>query len=155
MKTVVKLLVLVLFQVLIAGAALGQSKGTAAEAKAFAEKAIAHVKAVGPQKAFADFTANEGGMWQDRDLFVIAIGFDGTNMANSMIKAMVGKPQLEMKDANGKQMVKEMIEVSKSKGTGWVDYLFSNPMTKKIEPKSTYVIHIPGYEGFVGVGYYK
>jgi len=56
-----KFILLVLLQALMAGAAFAQAKpaarATEAEAKAFAEKAIAHIKAVGAEKAYADFNA--------------------------------------------------------------------------------------------------
>jgi cytochrome c len=43
--------------------------------------------------------------------------------------------------------------VAKTKGTGWVDYKWVNPVSKKIEPKSTYIQK--GDEYFLGCGIYK
>lgn len=40
---------------------------------------------------------------------------------------------------NGKYMTREMVELAKNKGSGWVDYLFKNPDTSEIAPKSSYV----------------
>jgi hypothetical protein len=34
--------------------------------------------------------------------------------------------------------VKERVELGQSKGTFWQDYKFTNPVTKKIEPKTSY-----------------
>jgi signal transduction histidine kinase len=48
-----------------------------------------------------------------------------------------------------------MIDTAKSKGSGWVDYMWTNPQTKKVEPKSTYVVKVPEFEGLIGVGIYK
>lgn len=149
-----RLVLLVLVQALMAGAAFAQAKATPEQAKALAEKAVAHIKAVGPDKAFADFNARDG-KWLDRELYIIVIGFDGTMLAHGTNKALVGKPQLEMRDMNGKFMSQEMLDLAKSKGSGWVDYLWSNPATKKIDPKSTYVLRIAGFDGFLGVGIYK
>ena len=129
MHFIKKLVLLVLVQALMAGAAFAQAKATPDEAKALATKAIGHIKEVGPDKAFADFNANDG-KWRDRELYIIAIGYDGTMLAHGTNKALVGKPQFDMKDMNGKYMTKEMAEVSKTKGSGWVDYMFSNPTTK-------------------------
>ncbi len=154
MQILKNLVLLILFQALMAGAAFGQAKATPAEAKALTERAAARIKAVGPEKAFAEFNARDG-KWLDRDLYVIAIGFDGTMLAHGTNKALVGKSMLELMDANGKIMTKEMIDVAKSKGSGWVDYVWPNPVTKKFEPKSTYVLRVPEFDGFVGVGAYK
>ena len=145
---------LILVQALLAGTAFAEAKATPEQAKALAEKAVAYIKAVGPEKAFAEFNAGDG-KWLDRELYVIVIGFDGTMLAHGTNRVLVGKPQLEMRDMNGKFMTQEMLKVAQTKGSGWVDYMWSNPVTKKIDPKSTYVLRIPGFDGFVGVGVYK
>ena len=139
---------------LIAGAAFAQTRGTAAEAKSLAEKAIEHIKDVGTTKAFDDFTSKDG-KWQNRDLYVFVIRFDGTILAHGSSKAVVGKNMLDVTDVNGKAFTKDMAELMKAKGSGWTDYMWSNPLTHKIEAKSSYGIRIPNFDGFVGVGIYK
>jgi signal transduction histidine kinase len=59
-----------------------------------------------------------------------------------------------MQDPNGKFIIKEMIATASGKGSGWVDYDFANPTTKKLAPKSSYVQKLPGFDGFLGVGVY-
>jgi len=39
---------------------------------------------------------------------------------------------------DGKLFVKERVELARTKGTFWQDYKFTNPVTKKIEPKAMY-----------------
>ena len=60
----------------------------------------------------------------------------------------------ELKDADGKLFIQEFIRMSREKGAGWVDYKWSNPTTKKVEPKSTYVKRMDGSEYFLGCGIY-
>jgi len=60
---------------------------------------------------------------------------------------------LELKDADGEFFIKKFIEVAKTKGNGWVDYKWVNPVSKKIEPKSTYIQKVDEY--FLGCGIYK
>lgn len=54
-----------------------------------------------------------------------------------------------------KSLSSEMSVIAKTRGSGWVDYLWPNPTTKKIEEKSSYVVAIPGQDAFVLVGYYR
>jgi cytochrome c len=54
----------------------------------------------------------------------------------------VGENLIDMLDIDGKPYVKERVELAKSKGTFWQDYKFTNPTTKKIEPKSMYCEHL-------------
>ena len=42
------------------------------------------------------------------------------------------------KDIDGKPFVKERVDMAKTNATFWQDYKFTNPETKKIEPKSLY-----------------
>jgi hypothetical protein len=44
-------------------------------------------------------------------------------------------------------------ELAKTKGSGWVNYSWTNPVTKKVGPKTTYIQVVDGY--WVGCGYFK
>jgi signal transduction histidine kinase len=65
---------------------------------------------------------------------------------------MVGKNLIDLKDQDGKFLIRELSDVAK-KGNGWVDYKWPNPLTKLIEAKSSYVERMGDY--FVGVGVYR
>ena len=49
---------------------------------------------------------------------------------------MVGKDLIDLKDVDGKEFVRERVALGKSKPSFWQDYKFTNPVSKKIEPKS-------------------
>ncbi len=134
--------------------AFAQERGSADEAKALVEKGLAHVKAVGPEKAFADFNDKDSGKWVSKDLYIVVLKFDGTILAHGVNKGLLGKNLIDVKDPNGVYFTKEMIESGK-KGGGWTDYGFTDPVTKKIAAKSSYSKSIPGFEGVIGVGIYK
>lgn len=149
-----KWILVLLAQALMAGAALAQVHGTAEEAKALIERAAAHIKSVGPEKALADFAAKDG-KWLEKDLYVFVIAFDGMMLSHGTNKALMGKPMMDMKDVNGKLFTKEMIDNVKAGKHAWVDYMWSNPISKKIEHKSSIAIRAPGMDAMVGVGIYK
>jgi signal transduction histidine kinase len=126
--------------------------GTANEAKALMVKAVAFVKAEGKEKAFAEFT-NQKGKFVDRDLYIFAVDFNGITLAHGGNAKLVGKDLIGLKDADGIYFMKKFIETAKTKGSGWVDYKWVNPVTKKIESKSTYIQTMDNY--FLGCGIYK
>lgn len=142
------------FAIAFAAPARADERGTAAEAKAMADKAIAHVKSAGKDKAFADFTAKGAG-WQSKDLYVFALDLQGNVLAHGANAALVGKNLSALKDPSGKAFVVEFAEVARGKGSGWVDYQFADPQTRKNLPKSSYVVRWPDGAGYVGVGIYK
>ncbi|MCX7856496.1 MAG: cache domain-containing protein [Deltaproteobacteria bacterium] len=112
--------------------------GTEEEAKAMVKKAIAYVKEVGKEKALAEFS-NTKGKFIDRDLYIFVYDMNGVVLAHGQNPKLVGKNLYNVKDADGKEYVKERIELIKAKGSGWQEYKFMNPVTKKIEQKKAYV----------------
>lgn len=63
----------------------------------------------------------------------------GVILANPVNPAMIGKDLLEVPDADGKLFRREILDVAKAKGKGWVDYKFKNPESGKVEAKTTYI----------------
>ncbi len=118
-------------------AALASNNATPAEATAMVKKGVAFIKANGKDKGYAEIT-NKQGSFVDRDLYLVVYGLDGVVRAHGANEKMVGKNLIELKDIDGKAFVKERVELAQSKGTFWQDYKFTNPVTKKIEPKSMY-----------------
>lgn len=130
------------------------ANGTAEEAKALVNQAIAYIQEVGAEKAFVEFST-PGGKWHNKDLYLFAYKLDGTNVAHGANKALIGKNLIEMKTADGQLLIKNMADMVKSKGSGWIDYQWPHPETKKTEGKSAFVKKIPNYDGLIGCGIYK
>ncbi len=120
------------------GVALAAEKpGTATEAVAMVQKAIAYIKANGRDRAFAEFS-NLKGQFVDRDLYVTVYDLNGTCLAHGFNNKMVGKNMIDLKDPDGKPFVKERNELAKTQNQFWVDYKYINPTTKQIQSKSMY-----------------
>lgn len=118
----------------IASAEVG---ATAAEATAMVKKGIAFIKANGKDKGYAEISSKTS-QFKDRDLYLVVYGLDGVVRAHGANEKMIGKNLIDLKDVDGKAFVKERVELAQAKGTFWQDYKFTNPTTKKIEPKSMY-----------------
>jgi signal transduction histidine kinase len=120
-----------------ASSVLAAEFGTAKEAEGMVAKAIAHIKADGKDKAYADFTGKKSG-WIDRDIYVTVYDLSGKVLAHGQNAKQVGMDLIGMQDADGKEFVKERVDLAKSKGKFWQEYKFTDPVTKKILPKSMY-----------------
>jgi signal transduction histidine kinase len=119
--------------------ALAQAKATAADATAMVKKGVTTIKAAGGDKAKVYAEVNtKNAKWVDRDLYLVVYGLDGVVRAHGANTKLVGENLIDMLDIDGKPYVKERVDLAKSKGTFWQDYKFTNPTTKKIEPKSMY-----------------
>jgi cytochrome c len=127
-------------------------RGTPEEAMAMAKKAIAFIKANGKDKAFAEIN-DAHGQFTDRDLYVVVYDLNGKNLAHGQNPRMIGKDLIDIRDGDGKYYMRERVEIIKTKGKGWQDYKFLDPLTKKIEPKSMYIEKVDDL--IVGCGVYK
>ncbi|HEX2653480.1 MAG TPA: cache domain-containing protein [Xanthobacteraceae bacterium] len=125
---------------------------TAEETKAFVEKAVAHLKEVGQEKAFVDF--NPDGKYVDGELYIFCLAADGTTKAHGGNANLVGKNLLSLKDPDGFQVAVEIIKAGLEKGEAWVDYKWPNSTSKKVEIKATFVKKIDD-KLVCGSGYYK
>ena len=113
-----------------------ESRATEAEAEAMVKKAVAFYKKNGKEKAIVEFNKNPG-PFVDRDLYVTLYNMKADALAHINPK-MVGKNMMELRDADGKYHIKERMEAAKKGTSGWQDFKFFNPVTKKIEPKRMY-----------------
>jgi hypothetical protein len=107
------------------------------EATAMVKKGVAFLKANGHEKGWAEIS-RKGGAFSDRDLYLTVYGLDGTVHAHGANEKMIGRNLIDLKDVDGKPFVRERVELAKSKANFWQDYKFTNPVSKKIEPKSMY-----------------
>ena len=135
-----------------AGYAFAADHGTADEAVALVKKTVVFLKENGQEKAFAEINKQEG-TFRNKDLYIFVNDLNGHLLAHGANPKMVGKDMIELRDADGKPFIKAFNEVAKTKGAGWVDYKWVNPVTKVIEQKSTYVERAGDL--LVGCGIYK
>jgi cytochrome c len=122
--------------------------------KALAEAAVEHVKKVGADQAFKDFSTDKE-HWTKKDLYVVAFDMKANCVAHGVNAKLIGCNHREIKDANGVHFTAEMTKIAQTKGEGWFDYLWPHPETKKMASTSTYVRKLANFDGWVGVGIYK
>ena len=132
-----KAVIAVVLCLFVAVSVFAQQRGTPSEAKKMVEDAIAYIKANGQEKAFAEID-NPKGKFVDRDLYIMVYDMNGTCLAHGANKERIGKNFMDSKDDAGNLVVKQRVEMAKTKGSGWQDYVFANPISKKVEPKTAY-----------------
>jgi signal transduction histidine kinase len=111
------------------------------EVVAFVEKAAAYAKANGRENALSAFM-NPKGPFRREDLFIFAYDSSGTVLAHGGQPFLVGKNLIDMVDADGVEVLKELIALA-GKGGGWLEYLWPDPDNgNAIEPKADYVLKV-------------
>lgn len=127
--------------------------GTKAEAVAMVKRVQAKFKAEGAEATFKAVSDKSVAEFHDRDLYPFIYDMEGLNVAHGARPALIGKNLITLKDQGGKFLVREMRDIAKTKGSGWFDYKWPNPLNSKIEDKTSYVEKMGDY--WVGVGVYR
>lgn len=138
----------VLSVVVAVRAAVGADFGTAGEAKAMLNKAVAAVKA-DKAKALEMFSKGQGG-FKDRDLYPFCGGPDGNFTAHP---TLVGKSLQALKDKAGKPFGASIYEVAQVGKIGEVSYLWPRPGSTEPVEKISFVTKVG--DQVCAVGYYK
>jgi cytochrome c len=126
--------------------------GTKSEAEAMVKEAVSFVKANGKEAALAEF-GNPSGKFVKKDLYIFVYDMQGKILAHGQNPSSVGKDMMNAKDPNGKEYVKERIKIAMTKGSGWQDYKFTNPVSKNIEMKAAYIVKVD--DMIIGCGAYQ
>lgn len=121
-------------------------------AQSMVDKGLAHVEVVGADQAAKDFMNPDGG-FIDKSYYLLFYTYDGTCLALGAKPEIAGKNRWDVKDPDGVYQIREMISTAKQ-GGGWVKYKYANPATGEVQNKKTYVLPVPGMDGFVGCGIY-
>jgi signal transduction histidine kinase len=114
------------------------------------------------QEAALQEINKKGSTFVWKDTYVFIVDFNGTFLAQPSRPDHIGKNYLEWKTSDGKYPQKMSIEVAKTKGEGWVEYVQAKPEELKKPPeqrilskKSTYIYRVPGKEIYCGAGVYE
>jgi signal transduction histidine kinase len=117
---------------------------TEKDAVAMAERGAAMVKAKGKDEVMKRISAKDPDFVQGSLYIDMRDVKTGIVLAHPYNPSIVGKDLTDVPDANGKKYRREIIELAAAKGKGWVDYMYKNPTSGKIEPKTTYILLVDG-----------
>jgi len=137
-----KKLLCIVFSVMIFMAFIGTTFAASAEdeAKGLVLKAYDFYKKNG-KDVFMNEVKNPKGQFAKGELYVFLWSWTPhyTCVAHPYNHKLHMMNMNELRDPDGKTFVKDGVELAKSKGEGWFEYKYTNPVTKKIEPKKVYV----------------
>ena len=87
------------------------------------------------------------------DLLIHDLKVPGNLIAHGTNVKLTEKNNIDLRDQNGKYFVRELWQVAKTQGSGWVDYRWANADRTQFADKSSYVERVGDY--FVSVGVYQ
>jgi cytochrome c len=155
--------------VVLAGVALAASvmaqSAVKDECVALCKDAAKFVNEKGLDAAIAEI-GNKEGKFVTKNTYVYLMDFKGDRLAHPYAAPKDPKilPLFEMKDTTGKLFIQEQLEVAKTKGEGWTEYMYPKPeelkkpipFKEKVSSKKlSYVYRVPGKDLFVVAGFFE
>jgi signal transduction histidine kinase len=127
-----------------------------AQAENLVKRAVAFAKQNGMEKLIEQTNQGDGRFHVGSGGQLYIFIYDQTGICKAIgynTLPLVGVNRIGLKDPDGKFFLREMIKLAVSRGTGWVDYKYPNPINNKVEQKTSYVELVDGL--IVGAGVYK
>lgn len=89
----------------------------------------------------------------DNDNYIFVYQYDGTNLATRPSPEMEGQNLINLKDANGKMIIADLISIAQSGGE-YYQYIWPNPDNNLEEGKMSYVKGLDNWGWMIGTGAY-
>jgi signal transduction histidine kinase len=107
------------------------------------------------EAAFTVFRDRRG-PFMAKDAYVFVIDPHGIELVNPAFANLEGRNVLDVKDTQGKHLVRSMLQVARTRGQGWVDYMWPKPGEAVSTQKTTYVrtARVGDHWYLVGAGVY-
>ena len=132
-------------------AALRLQQGTADEAVALVQKAVALYKTTSHDQFLRSLT-DKNQSYHDRDMYVFVLDSAGTYRAFGGNPAKVGTRVQDIPGIAGDRLVSDIVAQA-DRAPGWVEYDINNPATGAVQTKMSYVSRVGDL--YVGCGVYK
>ena len=124
-------------------------------------EAVRLINEKGVDAAIAVINRKDGGFaWKDSYVFVV--DFQGRTVANAFFPEHVGRNQMGLTNQDGRMIIQEFIEIAKTRGEGWSEYMWPTPeeMQKPKDQrvsskKASYVLRVPGQDMFAVAGVHE
>jgi signal transduction histidine kinase len=91
---------------------------------------------------------------QDGTGYIFVYDFRGVVLSDPVQRQNIGKNLYKTKDANGVMVIKDLIDISRTKDGGFVEYQWLKPTTGLLSPKISYAKSFETWGWMVGTGVY-
>jgi len=139
-KSMKALSVMVCCLMVFAGLVSAYAASPESEAKGLVLKAYDYYKQHGKAALLSEIK-NPKGQFAKGELYVFLWAWNPyyTCIAHPYNHKLHMMNMNELRDPQGKYFVKEGVELAKAKGEAWFVYMYTNPVSKKVEPKKVYM----------------
>jgi len=164
MRKVAVIVLAIVTSIVVAASVMAQS-AIKDECVALCKNAAKFINEKGLDAGMAEI-GNKAGKFVSKNTYVFLMDLDGNRLAHPYATPRDPKTirLFDYKDTTGKLFVQEYIQVAKTKGEGWVEYMYPTPeelkkpttmKEKKSSKKISYVYRVPGKDLMVIAGFFE
>lgn len=107
------------------------------DAMDWVDRAISFYRSAGREIALAEYM-NPRGQFVEDEMYIFVLDSAGIMLAHGVNEKFVGKDFINLKDSEGKPFIREIVDIANSQGSGWVQYKWYHPTSRKVIPKVAY-----------------
>jgi len=127
-------------------------QGTADQARQMVFDAMVHLRTAGFEQAVIDFH-DQGGPFIDRDLYVFIFDRAGRYQVHGAMPEKDGTDLHAIPGLDADQLVADAWALCDQEQGGWVNYTITNPVTRAVQAKTSYVMPLDA-QRLIGCGCY-
>ncbi|MFP4392444.1 MAG: cache domain-containing protein [Desulfohalobiaceae bacterium] len=152
--SILSILLTALMAFFLANPVLARDYATKEECVTMCQEAAAYVQNHDLEKAIERISDPEGRfVWKDS--YVFLMNLEGKMLAHPFKPELTEKDHVLLHtDPTGKALFVHFVNLARSTGEGWVEYMWPRPGKETPRKKKTYIYRVPGTELFVGAGVY-
>ncbi len=155
MRRIITITLVVVLGLCFAALAFAGS-ATKEEVIAKVKEAATMITKEGQDAAFKEIN-NKKGKFVWKDTYVFVIDLEGTLVARAIRPQAIGMNLMNWRDKSDspRRPIKEMVDLAKDKGEGWVEYMNPKPGEEAPSKKISYIYRVPGKNLIVGAGIHE
>lgn len=163
MRKVAVVALIVMAGVFLAANVMAADNAVKDECVALCKDAAKFVEEKGFYPAVEEINKKEG-KFVAKNTYVWLMDLNGHLLAHPFNPQFIGKDMTGNKDTDGKLFIQECLDLAKTKGEGWTEYMYPTPeesrkptpwKEKKSSKKWSYVYRVPGKELVVSAGFFE
>jgi len=131
----------------------------ARKAKQMVEKGVSYMEKNGTTKEkeaeiLKEFSDTKG-KFVDGNFYLFVYDLKGVCIAHGADNSLIGKDLINKQDSDGVMLIKDMRDGAVKNGSGWLNFKWPHPKTKKIQSKRSYYKRPKNKDMFIGCGFYR
>ena len=144
----------ILLALFLAAPAMANDSASKEECVVKCREAAALINSKGLEAAIEKLS-DQNGPFVWKDSYVFLMNLDGKMLAHPFMPELTKRDHvLLMTDPTDKALFVHFVNLARTKGEGWVEYMWPKPGKSTPQKKITYIYRVPDTDLFVGAGVY-